>query len=223
MSTTVVYDPTPALERSRLTVFFRYFLVLPHFVTLMLYGIGFMFSVIASWFAMVITGKYPAGLYAFNVKVLKYQARLNSYMYLQVDQYPPFGLDEYPDYPTQLHIGPAQESYSRAKAFFRIILGIPVMIIAYVMQIIVSVMDIVVWIMAVITGKTSEGLHGPLNLGLSYYARAASYFSLVTEDWPAVTQDPALTAGSASGSISASAPPPPPPPPAPAAASPFGE
>ncbi len=222
MPTTVVYDPTPALDRNRLTVFFRYFMVLPHFVTLMIYGIGFSLSLLATWVMMVFTGKYPPGLYAFNTKVLQYQARLNSYMYLQVDQYPPFGLDDYPDYPTQLRIGPAQESYSRVKALFRIILAIPVMVIAYVMQLIVGVMDIIVWIMAVITGKTSESLHGPLNMGLSYYARAATYIALVTEDWPAVTQEPQQSQGTRTSTMD-SAPPPPPPPPAPAAASPFGE
>lgn len=214
MATTVVFEPTPALQRNRLTVFFRYFMVLPHFVTLMIYGLGFSLSLVATWFAMIVTGKYPAGLYAFNVKVLQYQARLNSYMYLQVDAYPPFGLGEYPDFPTQLRVGPAQESYSRIKAFFRLILAIPVMVIAYVMQIIMSVMGVVIWIMAVITGKTSEGLHGPLNMGLSYYTRAAAYFALVTEDWPAVTQDPQPT------SVAPAMPPPPPPAPA---ASPFGE
>ncbi len=221
MSTSVVYDPTPALDRSRLTVFFRGILWIPHYFTLLLYGIGFGISVVLAWFALVFTGRYPAGLYSFNVKVLQYQARLNSYLYLQVDKYPPFGLDEYPDYPTQLRIGPAQESYSRMKALFRIFLAIPVMIIAYVMLLIITVMDVVVWIMGVITGKTSEGLHGPLNMGLSYYARAAAYFALVTEDWPAITQEPGDSPSPAAYS-EASAPPPPPPP-APASPSPFGE
>jgi hypothetical protein len=177
-----------------------------------------------AWFAIVFTGRYPAGLYAFNVKVLKYQARLNSYLHLQVDTYPPFGLDDYPDYPTQLHVGPAQEQYSRLKAFFRIIVGIPVMIIGYAMSLVIAVMDVVVWIVAVITGRTSEGLHGPLNLGLSYYIRAAAYFALITEDWPAITQDPETAGLGGSSSMRAAAPPPPPPPPPPAPApSPFGE
>lgn len=223
MPTTVVYDPTPALDRSRVTVFFRGLLWIPHYVTLLLYGLGYLLSLTVAWFAIVITGKYPQGLFDFNVKVLKYQARLNSYLYLQVDAYPPFGLDDYPDYPTQLHVSPAQESYSRAKAFFRGLLGIPVVIVMYAMMLVMGVMTAVVWIVGVITGKTPEGLHGPLNLGLSYYARAGAYFALVTEDWPAISQDPqAVTTGSAP-SPSSAAMPPPPPPPAPAMTSPFGE
>jgi hypothetical protein len=216
---TVVYAPTPALDRNRLTVFFRMILWIPHYFTLLIYGIGFSISVVLAWFAMIFTGRYPAGLYAFNVKVLQYQARLNSYLHLQVDRYPPFGLDDAPDYPTQLHIGPAQERYSRPKAFFRGILGIPVMIIGYAMALVIAVMDVVVWIIAVITGKTPESLHGPLNLGVSYCVRAAAYFALVTEDWPAITQDPATTGVGGSAAMTASAPPPPPPP----APSPFGE
>jgi hypothetical protein len=224
MPTTVVYDPTPALDRSRVTVFFRGILWIPHYFTLLLYGIGYSVSVVLAWFAIIFTGKYPQGLYDFNVKVLKYQARLNSYLYLQVDAYPPFGLDDYPDYPTQLRIGPAQESYSRAKAFFRGLLGIPVVIVMYAMLIVMGVMTAVIWVVGVIAGKTPEGLHGPLNLALSYYARAGAYFALVTEDWPAISQDPGtVAAASPSPSPSSGSAPPPPPPPAPAMTSPFGE
>lgn len=210
----VVYDPTPALERSRVTVFFRGILWFPHYVTLLFYGIGYVFAVMFAWFAIVVTGKYPQGLYDFNVKVLKYYARLSSYLYLQVDQYPPFGLGDHPEYPTQLHIGPAKQEYSRVKALFRVVLGVPVVLINYAMFLVLGVMAVMVWFAGVILGKTPEGLHGPLNLGLSYYARAAAYFALVTEDWPAMTQDESTVAAAKGGdfapsSFDAPAPPPP--------------
>jgi hypothetical protein len=47
------------LERSRLTVFFRIFLLIPHFIVLALYGIVVFFAAIAAWFAALFTGRVP--------------------------------------------------------------------------------------------------------------------------------------------------------------------
>lgn len=193
-SPTVVYAVQPARERSRLTVFFRALLWLPHYVTVLIYGIGAGFAVLAAWFAIVFTGRYPDGLYRFVVRVLQYMARQTAYLYLQVDAYPSFALGEQEGYPANLIVGPAPESYSRAKTAFRLILAIPVMIINYAMGAVASVMAVIVWFASVILGRTGEGLHDALHLGISYQVRAMAYFTLVTEDWPSITQD-ASTAG----------------------------
>ena len=53
----------------------------------------------------------PGGPIIINyvAKTLGYQARLNGYITLLVDEYPPFDLGEHPEYPVRLHIGPPQE------------------------------------------------------------------------------------------------------------------
>ena len=82
----------PEIEgRNRLTIFFRLLLAIPHFIVLMLVFIVFYFVVIIAWFAVIITGNWPAGLRNFAVGLMRWNNRLNAYMFLLTDKYPPFG------------------------------------------------------------------------------------------------------------------------------------
>lgn len=223
-ATSIVYDATPAQTRNRLTVFFRMILVIPHILTLLVYGIGLFFAVVIAWFALLFTGRWPAGLYAFVGNANRYSARLNAYMYLLVDVYPPFDLAEHAEYPVQLHVAAPLASYSRVKVFFRGLLFIPVYIIVYVLGIVAYAMAILIWLLGVIVGKTPDGLANIQEFCLSYTSRAYAYATLLTEDWPQISQDAAVPpaaapAGFAPPASGSSAPPPPPPPPA---ANPFG-
>jgi hypothetical protein len=218
----VTYEPEPALRRNRLTVFFRVLLWLPHYVTIVVYGIGAAFAVIYAWFAIVFTGRYPAGAYAFVARVVRYMARQNAYVLLQVDRYPPFDLGEHPEYPVGLRIAPAQESYSRLKVLFRIVLFIPVYIVMYVLGIVSQLISIVMWFTGVILGRMPPALADVQRFCLSYAARGSAYGSLLSEDWPSISQDPSapptgvVPAGFSAPGAASSAPPPPPP-------NPFGQ
>ena len=57
---------TDDLERSRLTVFFRLLLVIPHLIWLEIWGIAACVVVVISWFAALFTGRVPEGLHSFN-------------------------------------------------------------------------------------------------------------------------------------------------------------
>lgn len=82
----------PAAERDRLTVAFRLILAIPHLIVLWALGIGWAFTSIAAWFAILFTGRYPEGLYHFGVGVLRWSTRVEAYLLLLHDAYPPFTL-----------------------------------------------------------------------------------------------------------------------------------
>jgi hypothetical protein len=84
----------PAGPRDRLTVAFRIILAIPHFIVLFFLLIGWCITTIVAWFVIVLTGDYPQGLWAFGVGVLRWVLRVQAYMLLLVDEYPPFSLDE---------------------------------------------------------------------------------------------------------------------------------
>jgi Domain of unknown function (DUF4389) len=174
-------------ERSRLTTFFRYLMAIPVFIVALFWGIAAWFTVIGAWFALVLTGRYPEGLYDFNTKVLRFQTRAASYLALLTDAYPPFGGDDDPRYPVRVALAPPLPEYSRLKAGLRLIYGIPVLIMLYLYGILLGVVPVLSWFAIVFTGRQPEGLQDLSRMGMSYHAKGYGYMMLLTETYPPVT------------------------------------
>lgn len=84
-------DLSPALNRFLPLV--KWLLALPHYIVLMLLGIAALVVTIVAWFAILITGRYPRGMFDFVVGVNRWGWRVAAYMYLlSTDKYPPFSL-----------------------------------------------------------------------------------------------------------------------------------
>lgn len=170
--------------RNRLTAFFRYIVAIPWLLVGGLYGFVASWAVFFAWFAMVFTGRYPEGLYNFNAGYLRMISRANGFTYLLNDEYPPFNGQDDPGYPIRVGIPAPLDEYSRMKALFRLIIGIPVMLLAWVQGLILSVCTLISWFAIVFTGKHPEGLFEPMRSASAYVARASAYFLLMTEDYP---------------------------------------
>lgn len=193
----VTYTQAPPEQRNRLTVFFRLLLVIPHAFVAFFYGVAAFLAAVVAWFAIVITGRWPAALYDFVAGFMRFVGRVTAYLYLVVDDYPPFDGGEHPEYPVALTIAPPQEHYSRVKTFFRIILAIPVYIVQYVFSLWLFVVGVALWVVGVITGKTPPAMTEAMRMPMAYYLRAMTYFLLLTEDWPPF--DPGPGPGVSSG------------------------
>ncbi len=77
---------------SRVSVF-NGILAIPHYILIMVYGIGAMFVLMIAWWAVLFTGKWPAGMRDFIVKLSSYYARVWAYTMMTTTEYPSFGLD----------------------------------------------------------------------------------------------------------------------------------
>jgi hypothetical protein len=82
----------PVGPRDRLTVGLRLLLAIPHLVVLVFVLLAWALTTIAAWFIILFTRAYPRGLYEFGVGALRWRLRVESYMLLLVDEYPPFSL-----------------------------------------------------------------------------------------------------------------------------------
>jgi hypothetical protein len=82
----------PSAPRDRMTVAFRLLLAIPHFIVLFFLLIAWCLATIVGWFIILFTGTYPAGLHEFGVGAMQWQLRVEAYLYLMVDEYPPFSL-----------------------------------------------------------------------------------------------------------------------------------
>jgi hypothetical protein len=192
--------------RNRLTTAFRSIVTIPWLIVVALYGFAASIAVFIAWFALVFTGRYPEGIYNFVAGYVRMNSRVNSFYYLLTDEWPPFNGDENRDYPVRIGIPSPKPEYSRLKAAFRLIVGIPVILLSYVQTLIAFVVAIIAWFAILFTGRLSEGLFDPLRSAMAYTTRATAYFALLTEDWPPFSLEESAPA-------TAAAPPPPPPPP----------
>ena len=82
----------PAGPRDRLSVGLRILLAIPHFIVLAFVSLAWGVTTMAAWFIILFTGAYPQGLYEFGVGALRWRLRVEAYVLLMVDEYPPFSL-----------------------------------------------------------------------------------------------------------------------------------
>ena len=168
---------------SRLLIFVKWLLLVPHYIALYVLGIVAYFVLIISFFAVLILGRYPDALWSFMVGFERWRLRVASYLLLQTDAYPPFSLADEPGYPVRLEVDyPAR--VARWRALVHWLLVIPAMIVAGVLGIVGFVAAIVAWFAILITGRYPEALFDAVTIALRWSARTTLYFYFLVERYP---------------------------------------
>ena len=83
----------PPRPRDRATIAVRLLLAIPHLVLLFFLAIGWLVTTVIAWFAILFTGSYPASFRPFGVGAMRWMLRVEAYVLLLVDEYPPFALE----------------------------------------------------------------------------------------------------------------------------------
>jgi Domain of unknown function (DUF4389) len=172
---------TDDLRRSRLTVFFRLLLALPHFLWLTLWGIAALVAWIANWFATLVAGRSPDGLHAFLARFLRYGTHVNAYAYLLADPYPGFG--GAPGYPVDVEVDPPVPQ-SRTTVFFRIVLAIPALLIARILGYLLQLLAFLGWFVCLFSGRMPKGMRDLGVYCLRYDQQTIAYVLLLTGRYP---------------------------------------
>jgi hypothetical protein len=82
-----------ATQLNRWLPLVKWLLAIPHWIILVCLGVVAIILVIIAWFAILITGRYPKGLFDFVVGVMRWSLRVEAYAILLItDKYPPFSL-----------------------------------------------------------------------------------------------------------------------------------
>ena len=178
---------TDDLKRSRLTVFFRLLLVIPHLIWLELWGIVASIVVLISWFAALFTGRVPDGLHSFNAGYLRYLTRISGYLLLLANPYPPFSATQ--PYPFDARIDGPREA-EPLTVFFRFFLAVPALILVYVFRIVNQIVAVFGWFYSLATGQMNEGLRNISSWLLRYETQTYGYLMLLTGRYPSLEGTP---------------------------------
>lgn len=108
----------------------KWFLAIPHCIVLVFLWIAFVLLTIAAFFAILVTGRYPRGMFEFNVGVMRWSWRVAYYSTtgLGTDRYPPFSLGPEPGYPATLDVE-YPERLSQWKPLVKWLFAIPQLVV----------------------------------------------------------------------------------------------
>ncbi len=104
----------------------KWLLAIPHLIILGFLAIASFVCWVIAFFAILFTGKYPKGLFDFNVGVMRWSWRVGFYCYqaMGTDKYPPFSLDPDPNYPADLDVQ-YPEKLSNGMVLVKWLLAVP--------------------------------------------------------------------------------------------------
>jgi hypothetical protein len=191
---------TDDLRRSRLTVFFRLLLAIPHFLWIALLGIVVVVIAVLNWFATLFAGRSPQGLHDFLAGWIRYVTHIEAYLFLAANPYPGFFLLSSRPYPVDVEIDPP-EPQRRLVTFFRVILFIPALIVSNAFAGfgggasrsgnysgggggLAGVAALLNWFSSLARGRSPRGLRDVTAWSLGYAAQTWGYALLLTERYP---------------------------------------
>ena len=88
-------NPYAGEDLNRWLPLVKWLLAIPHYIALFFLYLGALFVVIAAWFAILFTGRYPRGMFDYVEGVIRWHNRVVGYAFILVtDRYPPFQLGE---------------------------------------------------------------------------------------------------------------------------------
>lgn len=170
-------------EYSRFLPLVKWLLAIPHFLVLIVLGIGAMFAILFAAIAILLTRRYPRGLFDYVVGVYRWGWRLGAYLLLISDRYPPFSLADDPDYPARLEIAYPEE-VDRWRPFVQWLLAIPFLLIASVLQNLAHLLVLFAFFTILFTKRFPRGMFDLLLVAMRWSVRGNAYAHFMVTRYP---------------------------------------
>lgn len=171
----------------------QWLLAIPHLIIASALGYVQQAAAVVSWFIILFTGRIPEGLANFQVMILRYSSRSQTYAGFLYDQYPPFSYEmvaqEPGGSPLEISVTPALQDRNRLTVFFRLIVAIPAMIFAFLVGIVAFVCWVIAFFAVLFTGRWPEGLRAWVLKAIRVSVRVQAYMLLLTDEYPPFSTD----------------------------------
>jgi len=116
-------------RRTRITVFFRLILAIPHLIWFGLWTVLIIIAAVVNWLISIFTGKPPPGLHRLMCSYIRYQAHLTAYLALVGNPYPGF-TGEPGEYPIDIRLPEEPVAQRRWTILLRFLLAVPALIVS---------------------------------------------------------------------------------------------
>jgi hypothetical protein len=170
------------LRQSRVMVFFRLPLAIPHVIWLTLWTIPAVIVSLLNWFVTLVTGTPAASFHRFLSAWIRYSLHVYAFLFLVANPFPGF-LGEPGRYPLDLVLPPPQRQ-SRWVTAFRIVLAIPAYCVNLALQFCLYAAAFLTWFYALATGRAPWGLRNLSAYALRYGGQYNAYLYLITDRYP---------------------------------------
>jgi hypothetical protein len=207
----------------------KWFLAIPHFIALFFLWLAALLLTFAAGVAILFTGRYPRGIFDFNVGVLRWSWRVQHYAFvLGTDRYPRFTLQASPDDRAQFAVDYPEQGLSRGLVLVKWwLLAIPHYLIVAIFGGgltlwsqstedgrplleggLISLLALIAGVILLFTGRYQRSLFD-LVLGMERWTyRVAAYAMLMRDEYPPFRLDTGGTdpGSGPSGGIAATPP-----------------
>jgi energy-coupling factor transporter transmembrane protein EcfT len=170
-------------ELNRWLPLVKWLLSIPHFIVLFFVSIGAFFALVYAFFVVLFTGRWPRGAFDFVVGTLRWYLRVLAYYHLMTDAYPPFSLDDDPNYPVRLNVE-YPEHIANWRPLVQWLLAIPYLLVAGVLYWLTGILTIVAFFTVLFTRRIPREVFELMVPGLRWNVRGDAYAYFMSERYP---------------------------------------
>lgn len=174
-------DVFPPERQRRWTVLLRLLLLIPQYIALFVVGVAVAVALVIAWFGALALGRLPAWCADFFTWYVVWVTQVESYAFLLVDTYPPFGSPN--AYPVSVELAPGGP-LNRAAVMFRLVLYLPTYFMLGFLSFGWGLLAFFFWLAVVILGRNPRPVYEATAAIVRYRMRANAYIMMLTPAYP---------------------------------------